>query len=67
MKLLLFLNFIALLVASISGYVINYSKPQLLKETLNYSRTSDLDVYYHRSRNLNRPVVVHVHGGGWCE
>jgi len=41
---------------------------QLVKKTFNYTSVSDLDVYYDKSKIHNkRPVVMHVHGGGWCE
>jgi len=36
--------------------------------TINYTNYSDLDVYYDSALiHSRRPVVVHVHGGGWCE
>eukprot|EP00833_Pecoramyces_ruminatium_P016693 jgi/Orpsp1_1/1190725/evm.model.d7180000080792.1 len=65
MKLLLFLNLVALFIASIIGASI--SEPKLVKKTINYTTRSDLDVYYHSPVLSNRPVIVHVHGGGWCE
>jgi hypothetical protein len=41
---------------------------ELIKKTFNYTDISDLDVYYNKAYIHNkRPVVMHVHGGGWCE
>jgi len=43
-------------------------KPELMKKTINYSAYGALDVYYDNSlKKKRRPVVVYVHGGGWCE
>ncbi|ORX65056.1 alpha/beta-hydrolase [Anaeromyces robustus] len=43
-------------------------EPELVKETIQYSDYGDLDVYYDKSLlNKKRPVIIHVHGGGWCE
>ncbi|KAG4108001.1 alpha/beta-hydrolase [Neocallimastix lanati (nom. inval.)] len=42
--------------------------PELTKDTLAYSENGDLDVYYDKAAvSKRRPVVVYVHGGGWCE
>eukprot|EP00833_Pecoramyces_ruminatium_P012022 jgi/Orpsp1_1/1186054/evm.model.c7180000096646.2 len=67
MKLLLFLSFISLFVVSIFAAAINGTELDLVKKTINYTTKSNLDVYYHNPVLSNRPVVVHVHGGGWCE
>ncbi|KAL6624003.1 alpha/beta-hydrolase [Neocallimastix californiae] len=67
-------NSIAILIALMSfglvecSFKMRYPKHELIKKTINYTDYSDLDVYYDNSlRNIRRPVVVHVHGGGWCE
>ncbi|OUM60910.1 hypothetical protein PIROE2DRAFT_13199 [Piromyces sp. E2] len=40
----------------------------LVKLTLNFTKECDLDVYYDTEKiKEKRPVVVHVHGGGWAE
>ncbi|ORY62829.1 alpha/beta-hydrolase [Neocallimastix californiae] len=70
MKSFLF-NTIAIIIALMSFGFIEcsiYPEPELLKKTINYTDYSDLDVYYDNSlRIMRRPVVVYVHGGGWCE
>jgi len=68
MKLFLFLNFATLLVASVIGKTIEADSKYFAKETIKYTSKSDLDVYYHKDNDdTTRPVVIHVHGDGWCE
>eukprot|EP00833_Pecoramyces_ruminatium_P017558 jgi/Orpsp1_1/1191590/evm.model.d7180000087199.1 len=59
--------FLTILAVTVEGrcLVIN---PELTKETINYTDKNGLDVYYDKAAiNKKRPVVVYVHGGGWCE
>jgi len=59
--------FVTLLAVTIEGKCI-IVKPELTKETLSYDGKNDLNIYYDKAAiNKRRPVVVHVHGGGWCE
>ncbi|ORY74716.1 alpha/beta-hydrolase [Neocallimastix californiae] len=68
MKSLLFLNLIALFVALIAGNVTGNTESNYVKATVNYSDASDLDVYYDEATIIQKkPVVMHVHGGSWCE
>jgi len=71
MKLIFFLNFILILIASVAGGlndIVDKIKPKYDKITTNYTEESNLDVYYQKSLLIrNKPVIVYVHGGGWCE
>ncbi|ORX59318.1 alpha/beta-hydrolase [Piromyces finnis] len=40
----------------------------LVKITLKYTEESELDIYYDNEKiDIKRPVIIHVHGGGWAE
>jgi len=71
MRLFLFLYLILSIIATVFGgfnEIVNNIKPKFNKITENYTDKSDLDVYYQKSYFIrNNPVVVYVHGGGWCE
>jgi hypothetical protein len=83
MKFLPYLNVIFLFVTLIAGipdenveFVENVEfmdnvenvESKLVKATIMYSKNSDLDVYFNEASILQRkPVVIHVHGGSWCE
>ncbi|ORX65054.1 alpha/beta-hydrolase [Anaeromyces robustus] len=71
MKSLNLINIILFFITLVAGNAINnteYYEPQLQKQTISYTSYADLDVYYDASQLENkRPVIVYVHGGGWCE
>ncbi|ORX65055.1 alpha/beta-hydrolase [Anaeromyces robustus] len=66
----IFIIFLALLASNIVDAVkeCKIREPELVKDTIKYSDHGDLDVYYDKSLlKRKRPVIIHVHGGGWCE
>jgi len=80
MKFLLYLNVIFILITLITSkpdinvvddeYFENVDnvESKLVKSTITYSMNNDLDVYYDEASIMQKkPVVIHVHGGSWCE
>jgi len=72
MKSLILVNIFTIFLAFLAINVVDAKKkvvePELVKETIKYSDYGDLDVYYDKSLlKKRRPVIIHVHGGGWCE